>query len=154
MSKEKAKEFLIAFRQEKPDEAFAKRFREAHSDDERFALYAEAAAGCDVTASDFRDALKELDAERTAKTKEAVQDLEALDDDEVENVAGGVVYVWGDVDGERQKVPGCVIDFTDDDCYVDDACHIAFNQYHNCEGTYYAAWCRRGDYIENGTNKG
>ena len=154
MSKEKAREFVLAFRQRKPDVEFAKRFEAAQSDDERFALYAEAAAGCDVTASDIRDALKELDAERTAKTKEAVQDLEALDDDEVENVAGGVVYVWGDVDGERQKVPGCVVDFTDDDCYVDDACHIAFNLYHNCDVTYRAEYCRWGDYIENGENKG
>lgn len=154
MSKEKAKEFLIAFRQGEPDEAFAKRFREAQSDDERFALYAEAAAGCDVTASDLRAALEELEAERKAKTQEAVRDLQALDDDEVENVAGGVVYVWGDVDGERGKIYGCVEDFRDADCYLDDACHIAYNQYRNCEGTYFDVWCRRGDYIENGTNKG
>ena len=53
MSKEKAEEFVLAFRQGKPDEAFVKRFHAAQSDDERFALYTEAAAGFDVTASDL-----------------------------------------------------------------------------------------------------
>ena len=155
MSKEKAKEFLIAFRQGEPDEAFAKRFREAQSDDERFALYAEAAAaeGLDLTAADIRDALEELDAERKAKTQEAVQDLQALKDDDVEKVAGGFYYI-GEKDGQtHQKIEGeCVNDFTDDDCTLQDACHVFSNLYYDCDNTYYADDCSWGDYVENGVN--
>ena len=154
MVKEKAKEFLIAFRQGKPDEAFAKRFQEAQSDDERFALYTEAAAGFDVTASDIRAALEELDTERKAKTQEAVQDLQALKDYDVEKAAGGFYYI-GEKDGKtHQKIEDeCVNDFTDDDCTLQDACHVFSNLYYDCDKTYYADKCSWGDYVENGVNK-
>ncbi len=153
MSTEAAKKYLLEIRQGEPDEAFAKRFREARSDDERFALYAEAAAGCDVTASDLRAALEELDAERKAKTQEAVQDLQALGDDDVEKVAGGFYYI-GEKDGQtHQKIEGeCVNDFTDDDCTLQDACHVFSNLYYDCDNTYYADDCSWGDYVENGVN--
>ena len=104
MSKEKAVEFVLAFRQGRPDEAFIKRFQAAQSDDERFALYAEAAAaaGFDVTASDIRAALEELEAERKAKTQGTVQDLQALDDDDIDKIAGGEVY-WSEHIGRSHK---------------------------------------------------
>ena len=155
MSKETAKAFLTAFRQKEPDEAFVNRFREVQSDDERLALYVEAAAaaGCDLTAADIRDALEELDAERKAKTQEAVQDLQALKDDDVEKVAGGFYYI-GEKDGQtHQKIEGeCVNDFTDDDCTLQDACHVFSNLYYDCDNTYYADACSWGDYVENGVN--
>ena len=118
-------------------------------------LYAEAAvdAGIDVTAADIRDALEELDAEHKAKTQEAVQDLQTLEDSEVEAVAGGVYYI-GEIDGQtHQKIEGeCVNDFTDDDCTLQDACHVFSNRYYDCDNTYYADACSWGDYVENGVN--
>ncbi len=115
---------------------------------------AAAAAGFDVTAADIRAVLEELDAERKTKTQKAAQDLQALEDDDVENVAGGKIYRWDYVKGVLSKVPGCVHDFRDADCSLQDACHVAFSRYYDCEGTYYADKCKGDDYIENGTRKG
>ena len=139
MSKEKAKEFLIAFRQTQPDEAVINRFQEAQSDDERFMLYAEtaAAAGYDVTASEIREALGEMDAERKAKTQEAVQDLQELEDDEVENTAGGVTHYTACSYNTSTRKEGCIGDFTDDDCLWDNACDHLYRLYYDCEEKYH-----------------
>ena len=51
MSKEKAVEFVLAHWRNGPDEALERKMKEAQSDDERFALYVEAAAGWDLTAA-------------------------------------------------------------------------------------------------------
>ena len=153
MSKEKAKEFVLAHWRNEPDEALERKMKEAQSDDERLALYVEAAAGWDLTAADIRAALDELDAERKAKTQESVQDLQALEDDDVENVAGGIYWYYSTKTREIRK-EGCRHDFRDADCMVEDACHGLSTVYYDCEGTYFAAKCSWGDYIENGTNKG
>ena len=82
-----------------------------------------------------------------------MQDLQALEDDDVNNVAGGVFWLKNTVPNYT-KYNGCRDDFTDDDCIRSDACHALREIYYDCDKTYYAAKCSCGDYIENGENKG
>ena len=84
MSVEKAKEFLLALKEKGADEAWAAKAAEAKSGEERYALMADMAKdmGYDLTADDIKEALAGL--------KKDGGGLEALDDDAVENVAGGL----------------------------------------------------------------
>ncbi len=83
MSIEKAKEFIDALKEKGADEAWAKKAAEAKSEEEKFALAADMAKemGYDLTAEDVREALTGLG--------KGENDLVKLDDDAVENVAGG-----------------------------------------------------------------
>ena len=83
MSVEKAKEFLLALKEKGADEAWAAKAAEAKTEEEKFALAADMAKemGYDLTAEDVREALTGLG--------KAENDLVKLDDDAVENVAGG-----------------------------------------------------------------
>ena len=149
-------EFLYVLTRMDPDDALAKRFHAAQSDDELIAVCIDAAAvkGCDVTAADIRDALVEMDAERREKTQDSVQDLQKLEDDEVGTVAGGVWYSVGHFNGKTEKVHACYNDFKDNDCNYSDACHHFYVVYKDCNKTYWAENCTKGDYIESGKNKG
>ncbi len=82
MSVEKAKEFLLALKENGAGEAWAKKAAEAKSEEEKDTLAADIARemGFDLTAEDVREALAGLKKE---------VGLEALDDDAVEGVAGG-----------------------------------------------------------------
>ena len=83
MSVEKANEFLLALKEKGADEAWAAKAAEAKTEEEKFALAADMAKemGYDLTAEDVREALTGLG--------KAENDLVKLDDDAVENVAGG-----------------------------------------------------------------
>ena len=84
MSIEKAKEFIDALKEKGADEAWAAKAAEAKTEEEKFALAADMAKemGYDLTAEDVKEALAGL--------KKDGGGLEALDDDAVEGVTGGV----------------------------------------------------------------
>ncbi len=83
MSVDKAKEFLLALKEKGADEAWTAKAAEAKTEEEKFAVIADMAKdmGYDLTADDVKEALAGL--------KKDGGGLEALDDDAVENVAGG-----------------------------------------------------------------
>ena len=83
MSIEKAKEFLLALKEKRVDEAWAAKAAEAKTEEEKYALAADMARemGYDVTAAELREAM-------TPKKKDD-SDLFSLEDEDVEAVAGG-----------------------------------------------------------------
>ena len=91
MSKESAVRFLEKAREnERVIEAL--KSRETAWDIEEIAkLLAETAAGSgeDIQAEDFAEALEEIEAAVRRKTDAVVSDMEAIDDEELKNVAGG-----------------------------------------------------------------
>ena len=84
MAVEKAKEFLLALKEKGTDKAWTEKAAEAKSGEDKYAVIADMAKdmGYDLTADDVKEALAGL--------KKDGGGLEALDDDAVENVAGGV----------------------------------------------------------------
>jgi len=79
MSIEKAKEFIAALKEKKPDEALNEKAAAAKTEEEKLALAADIAheMGYDVTAADIKEAME-------------LEDIVPLDDDMLEDVAGGV----------------------------------------------------------------
>ena len=110
--------------------------------------YAQIAAelGYDITAEEIREVVNQEEARRKGKTEKAASDIQALNDDDVENVVGGVYWYKAsettrlgssasDIRYYRQE--GCRWDFTDDDCTWFDACEKVSTIYFGCTGKYY-----------------
>ena len=100
MSVEKAKEFLKNLKEKGVDDARTKMAAEAKTEEGKYALAADLARemGYDVTAADIKEALAVL--------SKGENDLVQLDDDAVEQVAGGVRAG----DREIMKCDNCGID--------------------------------------------
>ncbi len=100
MSVEKAKEFLNTLAEKGADDAWMKKAAEAKTEEEKYAVAADLARemGYDVTAADIKEALTGLN--------KGENDLVQLDDDAVEQVAGGVRAG----DREIMKCDNCGID--------------------------------------------
>lgn len=147
MSVEKAKEFFVNLKKKKPDEALIERLESGMTEEERLQLYVDLAGsmGYDLTGNDLKEALSALDAEHKAKTQAAKKDLEALEDDDLEGVSGGFYYVWSNEGSrpwyqggeDKYRVHACNWDFTDDDCYFQDACEVFQTVYYDCAHTYH-----------------
>ena len=93
MSKETAIRFLRELRtNEKAKELLQGRERPKNKDD-AIKAYAEVAKelGEDISAEDITQALKEIEAEIHQKTEAVSADMVELEDDDVENVAGGTI---------------------------------------------------------------
>ena len=107
MSVEKAKEFLLSLQEKAPDEAFIEKWKSAESEDERMQLYVELAGsmGYDLPVTEIKEALTGLDDEHKAKTLAAKKEMEALEDDELEQVAGGFYYYKQDGMGIWCELP-------------------------------------------------
>lgn len=62
----------------------------------------------------------------------------ALDDDDLEGVAGGFYYIGGDGQGAAFKVHDkCRNDYTDTSCNNSDACGNLVHFYYDCSGKYF-----------------
>ena len=93
MSKESAIKFLRELKiNEKAKELLQGRERPKNRDD-AIKAYAEVAKelGEDISAEDITQALKEIEAEIHHKTEAVSADMVELEDDDVENVAGGTI---------------------------------------------------------------
>ena len=97
--------------------------------------------GFDVTDEDITAALNELKAGQREKTQQAVTDIEALEDDALEDVAGGQVFWVNPLAKDFKKNYGCKFNFTDDDCSWEDACEVMNILYHGCEKSYFKESC-------------
>ena len=115
--------------------------------DEMVSAYAQIAEklGYNITAEDIREVAKQEDTKRKAKTDKVVSDMEALEDDDLEGVAGGAnigtqegIYRYDCLGGLLYgKVYACYCNFTDDDCLDEDACAWLLVNYYNCPISYH-----------------
>ena len=158
MSVEKAREFVIALNDKNQDvyKAWKAKAEGPKSDAEQLAAAVETAHehGYDVTGEEIADAMKTMRIAQREKTEKAVEGLQAMDDDSLEKVAGGNIY-WEDLtetyelrsleDGVK-KVEGCRYDFTDDDCWREDACEIGMVRYKGCDNVYFKEECYFREY--------
>ena len=98
--------------------------------------------GYELSPADVRELMEQEDAQRKARTDEAAS-LVKLSDDELDDVAGGFWHfdtpkgTCNRLQHSNNRKPGCKEDFTDDDCYVNDACEWYAVNYFDCEGTYH-----------------
>ena len=90
------------------------------SPDEAISAYAQVAEklGYGITEEDIRETIKQEEASRKAKTDKVVSDMEELEDEDVENVAGGLTDI---VCGEPMQI------VFDRFCWENDACSISVN---------------------------
>ena len=88
--------------------------------DEMISAYAQIAEklGYGITEEDIREAVKQEEASRKAKTDKVVSDMEELEDEDVENVAGGLTDI---VCGEPMQI------VFDRFCWENDVCSISVN---------------------------
>lgn len=97
----------------------------------------------------FWEAIEELTAEHKAKTSQAMQDMQALDDTDLDSVAGGVYYIKEirkpnegllstNTPGKYVviKGEGCKYDLTDYSCFARDACVRLSAIYFGCDKKY------------------
>jgi len=146
MSKENAKKFLDAMKDKANREAWNAKAAGVKNDAEAFEAAFDTAKemGYDVTKEELTEALKELRAEQKEKTKKAVQGVQELDLDDLEDVAGGT-YIYELLPDEtnpgyrkwKKKASGCKKEFDDTTCYSTDACRAANIYYYDCSGKYF-----------------
>ena len=91
MANEKTLEILKEMKADPKAQELFKGMGKPKSPDEAIAAYAQVAEklGYGITAEDIREAMKQEETIRKAKTDKVVADMEELKDDDLENVAGG-----------------------------------------------------------------
>ena len=134
MSKESALKFLNTLSKNERVLELLKAKKKPESIEEKAKIYSETAAelGEQIAPEDFIQMTKELEERIKQKTEAAVSDLVALEDDQVEDIAGGVYHYR-----EGEKVTGCCYDFVDTDCWWEDACELLHVTYNACSGEYF-----------------
>ena len=137
MSKENAIKFLKEYRDNEEAVKILKQYPEPKTLDEAITQVFETAGklGIQITKEEMMEALQELKEERKAKTDAATNDLQSLDDDDLEDVAGGVYYYNSNNFNKRSE--GCYEDFTDTECFNNDACKYDMIMYYDCPDLYY-----------------
>ena len=135
MSKESALKFLNTLgTNEKAKELLLQRKKPA-GEEEKIKAYAEAAAGLGepITAEDFREAVQYMQEQVLKQAEAAASGIQALEDDDVEDVAGGFYYYDQLSNSKEYK---CYKDFTDTECWWEDACRQTIVKYFDCNGNF------------------
>ncbi len=143
MSVDKAKQFLNALNGKGARDAWKAKMAGTKSDEEAVeaAVGLAREMGYDVTGEDINEAMNALKSELMEKTEKAVEGLQEMDDDSLEDVAGGEVFWVNEISKKVKKNYGCKFNFTDDDCYLEDACEILSIVYNGSEKTYFKEAC-------------
>ena len=141
MSKESALKFLNTLGKNERAKELLKDRQKPESLEDQAKIYSEIAAelGEQITAEDFRKAVQYMQEQVLKKTEAAAAAIQALEDDDVEDVAGGFYYVES-YDWDKGFViieNKCVGDFTDTFCFWTDACNEVVYSYYACEGEYH-----------------
>ena len=140
MSKESALKFLNTLSKNERAQELFKTKKKPESLEEQAKIYSEIAAelGEQFAPEDFIQMTKELEERIKQKTEAAASDLEALEDNQVGDVAGGYYYVEGNgYDEPLYMVENqCKNDFTDTSCWFSDACDNWVIYYFDCSGNY------------------
>ena len=108
--------------------------------DEMVAAYTQVAdkLGYAVTAEDIKEAIEQEEARRRVKTDKIVSDMESLEDEDLEGVAGGFYrYDNCRLSPERVKIWNQCASSFDGYCWSDDACEFNLNFYYDCSGDMY-----------------
>ena len=138
MSKDSAIRFLRELRTNEKAKELLQGIERPKNKDDAIKAYAEIAAelGEDISPEDFAGTLEEIEAEIHQRTEAVSADMEELDDDDMEYVAGGVYRVEGGGRyGKPKKIPGdCVDTFDDSFCLINDACERVSIGYYGCDG--------------------
>ena len=134
MSKESALQFLNTLGTNERAKELLNNRKKPENFEEQAKIYSETAAelGEQITPEDFMQATQELEARIKKKTEAAASDLVALEDDQVEDIAGGFYYYQD----QYTKVYKCRYDFVDTDCWWEDACELLQVTYNDCSETY------------------
>ena len=135
MSKESALQFLNTLSKNERVLELLKAKKKPESIEEQAKIYSETAAelGEQIAPEDFIQMTKELEERIKQKTEAAASDLVALEDDQVEDIAGGFYYF----EDQYTKVYKCRYDFVDTDCWWEDACELLHVTYNGCSGEYF-----------------
>ena len=142
MSKESAMKFLNSLGKNERVLELLKAKKKPESIEEKAKIYSETAAelGEQITPEDFKLAVEEVEEQIRKKAEAAVSEIVALEDDQVEDVAGGFYYVVDDctvVSNERIIENQCANDFVDTSCWWNDACRSWSTYYYDCSGSFY-----------------
>ena len=124
MVNEKTLEILKEIKADPKAKELFKGMEKPKSPDEAIAAYAQVAEklGYGITAEDIREAVKQEETIRKAKTDKVVADMEELKDDDLEGVAGGYYHEDGCVEtysifSSCDKVDYCFFSITYYECY-------------------------------------
>lgn len=142
MSAEKTLELLKKLKEDPKAKELLNGLKKPAPADDVITCYAQIAAklGYAITAEEIREVVNQEEARRKSETEKISSDMEALNDDDVEDVVGGVYYYkTNKIMGifTRTRVEGCVHDYTDDDCALRDACDDMYNTYYGCSSRYH-----------------
>ena len=124
MANEKTLEILKEIKADPKAKELFKGMEKPKSPDEAIVAYAQVAEklGYGITAEDIREAVKQEETIRKAKTDKVVADMEELKDDDLEGVAGGYYHEDGCVEtysifSSCDKVDYCFFSITYYECY-------------------------------------
>ena len=122
MANEKTLEILKKMKADPKAKELFEGMEKPKSPDEAIAAYAQVAEklGYGITEKDIREAIAQEEARRKARNDKVVSDIAELDDDEVEDVAGGATPL--------PSSGGCgLVQTIGDLCWENDACSISVN---------------------------
>ena len=131
MTNEKTLEILKKMKADPKAKELFDGMEKPKSPDEAISAYAQIAEklGYGITADDIKEAVKQEESRRKAKTDKVVADMQELKDDDLEGVAGGF-YTF--VDGVK-VYDKCLYSFRGDvKCGSRDACTIEDIYYYDC----------------------
>ena len=121
MANEKTLEILKEMKADPKAKELFEGMEKPKSPDEAIAAYAQVAEklGYGITVEDIREAIAQEEARRKARNDKVVSDIAELDDDEVEDVAGGIHPEFLKC-GEAMQA---IFDL----CWKNDVCSISVN---------------------------
>jgi len=136
MSKEIAKQFLCEYSDNEEAMNLLNEYPQPKSQGEAIAQLAEVAMkmGKKITAEELTEAIHALRKEQKTRTDAAASEMEALEDDDLEDVAGGIYTITNADTGERKYECYHESNIT---CKLQDACSLFNNVYYDCQGDYY-----------------
>ena len=98
MSAEKTLELLKKLKEDPKAKELLDGLKNTAPADDVITCYAQIAAklGYDITAEEIREVVNQEEARRKSETEKIASDIKVLNDDDVENVAGGAGWCWSD----------------------------------------------------------
>ena len=133
MANEKTLEILKQLKADPKAKELFEGMEKPKSLDEMISAYAQFAEklGYGITAEDIREVVEQEDARLKAETEKVVSDMEALEDDDLDQVVGG----YSDEDDSDED--DCEFDFNDTYCFSFDKCDIFNIIYFGCSAEQY-----------------